>query len=354
MDPSSLFFILAVLILLGLGVIAYFLRRLAQKPEESDAQRILMEWLKEMRGSLDQNLGSVQQQLQRQSRALNERLDRAARVIGGVQRELGTMSEIGKQMKDLQDFLQSPKLRGGIGEQVLRDLLEQILPRENYVLQHTFKRGSIETVDAIVKTDRGVIPIDSKFPMENFKRMMAAENDVEKGRARRDFVRDVKKHVDAISRKYIRPAEGTVDFAIMYIPSEPVYYETVMCEADLNTYAWTKKVLFVSPNSFYYFLRIVLMGLQEKRIAEGARQILETLNSIRHEAARFGEDLSVLSGHITRAKNSMDNVSSKYQILSGRIDAVRLLGKGKGDGQSPLELKEGGLVTDSYSAQPLS
>lgn len=333
---SSLFFaIIIIAILLAFAGVAFFLnRKFLQLAEAGKQDQVLMEWLKGMRESLDKTTETVNRQLFENSKTLNiqlaesnktinERLDRAAQVIGAVQKELGTMSEVGKTMKDLQDFLLSPKLRGGVGEQVLKDLLEQILPRENFSLQYRFKDGQV--VDAIIKTDRGLIPIDSKFPIENFKRQMEAQNEEEKTKFQRLFARDVIKHVDDIAKKYILPAEGTVDFAVMYIPSESVYYDIVVNGSDLNRYAQGKKVLFVSPNNFYYFLRILLMAMQEKKVAESAQRILETLESIRQEAGKFGENLGVLAGHITRAKNCMDTVSSQFQLLDGRIESVRML-----------------------------
>lgn len=341
---EMLFYILVGIVILCFAITIYLINQrfkdLKESQKQNESQKILMEWLSQMRGSLDKNTETLQRQLSEANRTLNQRLDNAARVIGTVSKELGQMSEMGRQMKDLQEFLRSPKLRGNIGEQVLRDLLEQILPKEHFSLQYSFKEG--QTVDAIIKTDRGLIPIDSKFPMENFRKIMKAENENEKEKAMKEFIKDVKKHIDDISKKYILPQEGTVDFAVMYIPSEPVYYEIAMHEADINSYAYEKKVLFVSPNSFYYFLRIIMMGLQEKRIAEGAKRILETLEAIRHESGKFGEDLSVLSGHITRAKNAMDLVTSRFQLLSGKIEQVRHLKGEEAPKQIEME-KEGSL-----------
>ncbi len=159
------------------------------------------------------------------SRSINERLDNAARVISQVQRNIGEMSEIGRGMKDIQEFLRSPKLRGNIGEQVLRELLAQMLPKNSFFLQHTFKSGA--KVDAAIKTSAGIIPVDSKFPMENFRKMIGAQNETEKKSFEKEFVKDVKKHIDDISNKYILTEEGTIDYALMYLPSETVYYEVV-------------------------------------------------------------------------------------------------------------------------------
>jgi len=346
---TLLFVVTIIAILIAFGGVVFFLnRKFSQLTEAGKQDQILMEWLKGMRESLDKTTDTVNRQLSENSKTLNQqltetnknlsdRLDKAAQMFAGVQKQLGEMGEVGKSMKDLQDFMLSPKLRGGIGEQVLRDLLEQILPRDNFTLQYKFREGQI--VDAIIKTDRGLIPIDSKFPMENFKRLMSAETEEDKETYRRFFVKDVKKHVETIAKKYILPLEGTMDFAIMYIPSESVYYEVVVNDEALIRYAQEKRVLFVSPNSFYYFLKVVLMGLQGKKVEESAQRILETLASISQETSKFGENLQVLAGHITRAKNSMDSVSSQFQLLDGRIESVKLL-RGESAEGSPLEISD--------------
>jgi DNA recombination protein RmuC len=272
---------------------------------------------------LNQNVQGMQSRIDETTKAINTRLDRAAEVIQGVNKELGQVQEIGRSMKDLQDFLRSPKLRGNIGEQVMKDLLEQYFPRVHFDIQWQFQSG--ERVDAILKTDKGLIPIDAKFPMENFQKMMKTEVEAERDSARKDFVRDVKKHITDIAKKYILPAENTVDFALMYIPSESVYYELIHDDSDLNTFAQAKRVFPVSPNSFYYFLKVVMIGLEGKHIEEASRKILETLKAIQQDAIRFGDQLGTLTGHVTNSKNSIDRVNAEYVKLAGKIDDVRLL-----------------------------
>lgn len=272
---------------------------------------------------LNQNVQGMQQRIDETTRALNTRLDKAAEVIQGVSKELGQVQEIGRSMKDLQDFLRSPKLRGNIGEQVLKDLLEQYFPRAHFDTQYQFNSG--ERVDAILKTDKGLIPIDAKFPMENFQKLQKAENDAGREVAQKDFIKDVKKHVMDIAKKYILPSEGTVDFAIMYIPSESVYYEIIQQDEDLNEFAREKHVLFVSPNSFYYFMKVLMIGLEGKRVEESSRKILELLKAIQTDATKFGDELGKLTTHVTNAKNTIDRVNTEYAKLSGKIEDVRLL-----------------------------
>ncbi len=239
-----------------------------------------------------------------------------------VAQELGRIQEIGHTLRDFQDFLRSPKLRGGVGEQVLKDLLTEVLPKNNFQTPYRFREG--EMVDAIVKTKQGLIPIDSKFPMESFQRYAKAKVG-EKENYLKEFIRDIKKHIDDISRKYILPQEGTLDYAIMYVPAESVFSEIALNQPELLEYAQTKKVILVSPNTFYYYLKIIMMGLEGAKIEEASKRILEGLRTIEQESVRFGEELSILTGHIDNAKKASERVQSRYERLVGRIDGLRLL-----------------------------
>lgn len=308
-------YILVILVLVVVGVGFYVIdRRFKSLIKPDDSQGLTL---------LNQNVQGVQSRMDEANKQLNNRLDRAAEVIQEVSRELGKVQEIGRSMKELQDFMRSPKLRGNIGEQVMHDLLEQYFPKANFAVQHTFRTG--ERVDAIVKTDKGIIPIDAKFPLENFQKIQKAENDDAHALATRDFIKDVKKHITDISRKYILPGEGTVDFAIMYVPSEAVYYEIIRQDEELNEFANSKHVLLVSPNSFYYFIKVLMIGLEGKRIEENAQRILETMRAIQKDNEKFGEQLGVLGTHMNNAKNALDRVGNEYAKLSSKIDDVRLL-----------------------------
>ncbi|MBZ9578483.1 DNA recombination protein RmuC [Patescibacteria group bacterium] len=249
-----------------------------------------------------------------------------------IAKELGEVQEIGRTLRDFQTSLRSPKLRGGIGEQVLKDLLEQVLPNSNFQCPYRFRAGEI--VDAIIKTKQGLIPIDSKFPMENFQKYVKAKGK-EKESYLKEFVKDIKRHIDDISRKYILPQEGTLDYAIMYIPIESVFSK-VTSNPELSEYAHRKKVIVVSPNTFYYFLKIIMIGLEGSRIEEASKKILEGLKGIQQESMRFGKELDTLTSHIGHAKSASDRVQSRYGRLVSRIDGLRLLEPEK----KPKEIEE--------------
>jgi DNA recombination protein RmuC len=198
-----------------------------------NSTRLINQQLGQVLGHVSDRLKDHSDILQKTQQNLGERLDSAARVVGNVQKSLGGLEEanrkiydVGKDIASLQEILRAPKLRGGFGEFLLGDLLGQILPADHYSMQFAFKSG--EKVDAVIKLGGSFVPVDSKFPLENFKRLMNGGSEEEKGRARKLFVTDVKKHIDAIASKYILPDEDTYNFALMYIPAENVYYETII------------------------------------------------------------------------------------------------------------------------------
>jgi len=276
---------------------------------------------------LNQNIQSLQSnfhsKLDVTNKAINERLDNAARVISTLNKELGQMQQIGSQLRNFQDFLKSPKLRGGLGEQGLRNILSQSLPSAHYKMQYKFRNNQV--VDAVIKIDAGIIPVDSKSPLEEFNKFLKSESDESKLVNLRDFRRSFKKHVDDISKKYILPDEGTVDFAFMYLPSESVFFEIVNNQPDLLDYATKSKVMPASPSSFLYYLKTIMLGLEGKKITEMSKQILTVLKMIQKENIKFGDGLGVLDSHISNAKKTMERVSSGYTQLSTKIDQVSIL-----------------------------
>jgi DNA recombination protein RmuC len=304
-----------VIILVGAGLWYWLNKALAAqlKPKDDSAAFTM----------LNQNIQGMQQRLDTVSSGLNTRLDNAAKVISDVNKELGQVQEIGRSMRDLQQFLQSPKLRGNIGEQVLHDLLSQNFPQNFFEMQYKFRSG--EVVDALLKTDNGLIGIDSKFPLTNFDALMKASGEEQVNQYRKLFQRDVKKHISDIAKKYILPEEGTVNFALMYIPSEAIYYEIIRDDVDMMAHAQQQKVLLVSPNSFYYFLRVIMIGMQGKKIEEQAHAILASLQGIRKDSDKFARELEVLTTHLTNAKSALDRVANQYHQLDVKIDQIKLL-----------------------------
>ncbi len=299
----------------------------------SENTQSVREQITQMTTQVNSQLHSVNQQLTNASGQIGTRLDHAARVVGEVKQNLGEMAkatqqvyDVGKDIASLQEILRAPKLRGNLGELFLGELLSQVLPPTQYTLQHRFK--SNEVVDAAIRLGPGLVPVDSKFPLENFKKLIEAATDDEKKAHRRKFRSDVKKHIDQIALKYILPDEGTYDFALMYIPAENVYYETIIKdetfvdENALCSYALAKRVVPVSPNSFYAYLQAIVLGFKGLRIEKSAQEIHQRLQHLAGDFHRFKEDFDVIGRHLSNTKGKYDEASKKLDRLGDRLLSV--------------------------------
>lgn len=314
--------IILIGIIIGFGVISFLLL----KKSSSQSDRVLLEWLKAMQETVQGSTAQTNRVLASNTEQLNDRLDNAAHVIGELKKHIGELSEVGRGIKDLQAFLQSPKLRGGLGEEILADMIAQLFPKQAYALQYAFKSGV--KVDAIIKTDAGILCIDAKFPMNHFVAMHDAELEIERSRAKKEFIADVKKHLTDISRKYILPQEGTLDFALMYIPSEAVYYEIVMTP-EIMTLARKERIYPVSPNTLYAHLQVLLVGFQGKELEKKTHEVIAMLRSISQEYEAISQQYAVLSKHITNTYNANTAVGSGLNQLGNTIAQTKRLGDGE-------------------------
>ena len=274
------------------------------------------------------------------SKVVGEKIEASLKVFGDVRERLGELTqktkdieEVGKNVSSLQELLRAPKFRGGFGELLLERLLADILPRDSYSLQHRFRNG--ETVDAVVRVGGNLVTIDSKFPLEDFQRIVAAESEEEQAALRRQFTRTIKKHIDDVT-KYILPDENTFDFALMYIPAENVYYETIIRgseESDIFSYSLEKRVIPVSPNSFYAYLQVIVQGLKGLHFEKAAGEILAYVKRLQGDLDDFQQDYEVMGGHIHHAAKRYDEASIKLARFGDRLQSA---------GETPAEkLPEG-------------
>lgn len=346
------------LLLFGVFVLGWFvlgrLRSLVEHKSDDQSLLLMQQQIDQLRGqlssTLDNNARALQQQLGQMigqvgerlkenaqvlndtQQSLGERLDNAARVVGGVQKSLGGLEEanrriyeVGKDIASLQEILRAPKLRGGLGEFFLEDLLGQILPPQHFTTQYSFRSG--EKVDAVIKLGASLVPVDAKFPLENFKKLMEAQSDDERGRAKKQFTADVRKHIDAIAGKYILPDEGTYDFALMYIPAENVYYETVIKdeasdERNLSQYAMSKRVIPVSPNSFYAYLQAIVLGLKGLRIEDRTKEIIQYLGRLQGDFTKFRDEFALLGKHLNHAQSSFQSADKRLEQFGQKFLAA--------------------------------
>jgi DNA recombination protein RmuC len=261
-----------------------------------------------------------------QSREVGEKVGILHERLGKLDEEIRHLSEMGKDLRSLQDILRSPKVRGGLGEQLLDTLLGNVLPAADYQIQYAFNNG--EKVDAAIRLPGGLVPVDAKFPLENFRRILSSQGEDEMRRARRAFLEDIRRHGRSIATKYIRPSEGTLDLALMYVPAENVYYEAFVHgeggvgAEDLWNEILTLRVFPVSPNSFSLYLTTLQMGLRGLRIEEGARRILTGLSSLRGDLAAFRESFEVLGKHLLNAARNLEDARRKMERVEWKLEQV--------------------------------
>ena len=308
MENLLIILIFAMLILL-LGVSGGFIYlhfRLRQISEKTPDNKTL------------ENLSQRLQEVDQSSRSSFERL---AGTLGQLAESTKQMMEVGKTISNLEDLLKPPKLRGGMGETLLQELLDQIIP-QNYQVQYMFRNGV--RVDAIIKLGDGLVPIDAKFPLESFRRLMQIEDKDLAQKERKDFVRQIKKHINDISEKYILPDEGTYEFALMYIPAENIYYETILkdeSQEGLFPYSLEKHVIPVSPNSFYAYLQVIVHGLKGLRIEQRAKEIMSHLARLQKDEEIFRQEFDVLGSHISNAGKKYDEATRKLVQFEEKLIA---------------------------------
>jgi DNA recombination protein RmuC len=333
MDLTLFIIIFAVALLILFVFLAWSIRNTSRKIEEmrqSKEDNQAMSLMQQQIGQLTQN---INQQLQSLSGQFQKTTGDIGGTLGEVKKDLGKMEIItrdvldkAKNISNLENLLRAPTFRGGMGELFLGDLLSQILPPAHYTLQFKFKSGEI--VDAAIKIGGNLVPIDSKFPLDNFKKFVAEEDPKQKEDQRKKFVIDVKKHINEISKKYILPDEGTFDFALMYVPAENIYYETILKdenfgeERSIFSYAIQKRVIPVSPNSFFAYLQVIVLGLKGLQIEKSAQHIFQSLSRLQGDLGRFRKEFETLGSHLTNAKTKFDDADKRLIKFADKLELV--------------------------------
>jgi len=325
---------LVVVLLVWLaGAVSTVRRDLAGQIASSGLLQQQIEGLKQSQQSLQQglyqSLQSSQQSLTKSLQSSQQILSQLNTQIGQLQGSSQQMLRLGEQVRRLEQILSSPKLRGQMGEWSLENLLSRLLPAGSYRLQHSFRDGRV--VDALIELADYSVAVDAKFPLPNFERMQQEQDPQMRSRFRRAFLKDVIGHIDKIAESYIRPAEGTLEFALMYIPAENVYYEAVVRyeqdEPDVVEYAMQKRVVPVSPNLLYVYLTTVAMGLHGLQIEQQARQIHENLQVLNSLYAGAMGSFDTLGTHLRKAQNKYDETRQRFEKLSGRLEQIQSQGE---------------------------
>ncbi len=313
-----------LLVLVGGAALAVWLTRALQGfKADSDAALAARNaevgrQLEGITATMDRRLGELDTKVDRRMEHASKQTNAIHKQLGDVGRATTLLAEHAKELGQLQQVLRPPKARGGFGELLLGNLLRDRLPPEAYSLQYGFKSG--ERVDAVIRVDR-LAPIDAKFPLDNFERLVDAQESSERELHEKAFARDVKGHVDAISTKYIRPDEGTYDFAFMYLPSEAIYYELVCGKTGaLLTYAHEKRVLPVSPTTLTAYLQVVLLGLKGLQIEQHAHEVMAYCAQLQKDFGRFKEDFDLVGTHLGRANSSFGKAEKRLDKFELKLD----------------------------------
>ena len=288
----------------------------------SEAQRTVLGQVNSVDAKLNQRLDAVQSSVGQSLTSTQDTIKQVGERLGELSQSTQQMLEVGRDISNLQDILRPPKMRGGFGELLLGQLLAQILPEEHYTIQHRFNSGV--QVDAVIRLGNGLVPVDSKFPLEAFHRMLKAESDEERASLRKEFVRAVRGHIDAVA-KYILPDEGSFPFAMMYIPAENVYYEVIVkddlmdAQANLSAYAMERRVIPVSPNSFYLYLQAIVLGLRGLRVEERAHEIIRHLEQLAGDFSRVRRDFGTLGTHLKNASDRYADIDRAVTRFGDRL-----------------------------------
>ncbi len=330
--------IISNLILLGI-VVFLLLRR--GKAEDSQSMLLLQNQISEITRTIDGKLGESAKLLQRQ-------FGESAKIIKEITQELTKVGEgqkqvvdIAKQLENLQDILKNPKQRGVLGEYYLETVLKNVMPPGTFQMQYQFKDGT--AVDAAIFVKDRIIPIDSKFSLENYNRLLDTRDEAERVRLESAFRDDLKNRIDETS-KYIKPEEGTMEFAFMFIPSEAVYYDLLINKIgavksstrDLIQYAaGEKKVMIVSPTTFLAYLQTVLQGLKALQIEESAKEIRKRVGELGRHLSSYETYMEKLGSHLGTAVNTYN---SAYKEL-GKIDKDVMRISGEAAGIEPVAIE---------------
>src|SRR6476659_10421205 len=314
----------ALIVLGAIAALAYWLpRALAGSQVDAAAQ------LAERNTAMERRLQGLNETMDRRLAELDTKVDRrletASKTTTQVHERLVKLDEANAQMLErakelsrLEHALRPPKARGGFGELMLENLLRDGLAATAYSLQYGFKTG--ERVDAVIRVNR-MVPVDAKFPLDNFARLVEAQDTAERVLHEKACARDVKGHIDSIATKYIRPDEGTYEFAFMYLPSEAIYYELACGKTGaLLQYAHDKRVLPVSPTTLTAYLQVVVLGLRGLQIEQHAQEVMSYCSRLQSDFGKFKEDFELVGTHLGRAQNKFGDAEKRLGKFETKLE----------------------------------
>ncbi len=361
MDTNIFIVILVIVVALGIAVgiiISYIKKIVNNKPEDEQSQKLMLEVIKDLREEVQnsglKNRKELQDRLDRiddkvtkgisqSSNTLQQQFKQSAQIIQEVTKRLSQLDETNKQvlnfseqLESLENILKNPKHRGVLGEYFLDTLLSRVLPPNSYKMQYKFKNGNI--VDAAIFIRDTIIPIDSKFSLETYNKIMEESSKENREKLEKQFKMDIKNRIDETA-KYIRPDEGTTDFAIMFIPAEGIFSNLLVYKVgtiklntqDLHEYALSKKVMITSPNSFFAYLQTILNGLKSMKMEENVKIIIKRIGQLDKHLNAYKENMDKVGIHLGTTVNAYNKASKEYNKVDKDIYKIT---EGKSGGKN--------------------
>ncbi len=353
MSTTAVIIIVAIIVLLNAGFLWVLMQRLSNAKKSEDelagkpdpAMSLMLQHINELSKTIDAKMGETNRQVSESMRNQNESMrnqfGESAKLIRDVTMGLTKLDETNKQvvsfadqLQSLQDILKNPKQRGILGEYYLETLLKNVMPTGSYQMQYEFNDGTI--VDAVVFVKDKIIPIDSKFSLENYNRLVDEKDPVRREELETAFRRDLKNRIDETS-KYVKPAENTMDFAFMFIPHEAIYYDLLVAQVgavkvntrDLIEYAFKdRRVIITSPTSFLAYLQTVLQGLKALQIEESAKEIRKRVEDLGKHIAAYDQYMSSLGSSLGTTVNHYNR--AQKELLKIDKDVLKIAGNSAG------------------------
>lgn len=329
-EPWFVFFGLVLLVI----VFMLFWQRSRQKSLEENFRRTAEEVGKisaafqGLQTQVTEHLRTTAQLIQGQDQSLSQGLSKVQDLLGDLKERMGKVEEIGRRVETvaqdltgLQNLLRGPKARGVFGEWVLSEILAQVLPRNRFQEQYRFRDGNV--VDAVIFLEHAIVPVDAKFTGSDYAQLSGAPPE-ERKKLKKALIKNAQKRVDEIAQKYIKPDEGTTDFALMYIPAEGVFLELLTPEEDLDfmEYAWSRRVFPCSPNSFYSYLQAIAMGLRGLELAKDVQMVFRELRAAETALEEALKDFATLGDHLRKAQRKWEEVEGRFKGVQEKIAAL--------------------------------
>ena len=314
-------------ILIMLGINLYFAVKSRKKDKPDENYVVLHNRMDALAQAINEQMEKSRQASERATLTVHQQVQNFTQGMTQLHEGLKGMHDSVKSVVSFQDLFRNPKLRGQWGEMSLEASLAQYFPKDRYLIQHYFSSG--EAVDAALRLPNDVLlPIDSKFNWDNFQKLVNSDNDIHRDGFRKLFYSDVKKKVDEISSKYILPAEGTTDFALMFVPAETVYYEIInnMKDVDVADYARKKKVILVSPNTFFLSVSAIHHWYKDVQINQKTKSIIKKLETIVADSAKLSDDFRKLGNHLSNAQSAYESSEKRLELMTDRVGNIVRIG----------------------------